>query len=41
MESATNTQNYETPEITIIEIAVEGLLCTSGIEDLNEKDGQW
>jgi len=41
MKSTMDIQYYETPETTIIEMAMEGLLCASGIEDLEEIDGQW
>ena len=33
--------DYESPQIQIVDIQTEGLLCGSGTEDLKELDGDW
>ena len=32
---------YESPEIDVLEISPEGVLCDSGTERLDEIDGAW
>lgn len=32
---------YHAPEVEVIDISSEGVLCTSGFEDLSKEDGIW
>lgn len=41
MSAMKTDEKYSAPQIDVIEIYAEGVLCESGTESLTEKDGIW
>lgn len=36
-----NAKNYENPLTEVVELQVEGTMCWSALEKLEEKEGDW